>query len=76
MALKILIPDNIDNGPETHLSSALQDAGAERISGNEWRFSKKVQSPAEFVESVRGYLPCTKGALADELTVTVFYRKP
>jgi hypothetical protein len=46
MELKIAIPESLHEG-ETLVTTALEDLGAMRLSGREWRYDGILKSPSE-----------------------------
>ncbi len=47
MELKIALPASLDQG-ETYVTTALEDLGASKISGREWRYDGIHKTPSEF----------------------------
>jgi hypothetical protein len=74
MEIKIAIPESLHEG-ETFVITALEDLGASRLSGKEWRYDGIVKTPSEFRAKLEDKLKKDYGkekqALASKLDISV-----
>lgn len=73
MELKIAIPDSLHES-ETYVTTALEDLGASRLSGREWRYDGILKTPSELRAKLEDKLKKDYGKdkqrLANQLEIT------
>ena len=74
MALRILLPDDLNNKSGTYVVAALEDLKAEPVSGGEWHFKRGVLTPDEFRTRLKVKL-AQRSKLADRVIIEILRPK-